>query len=107
MVTKAMQGMTSAGLTKAAAADMFNHSFGVDVLLTNLGHTPYSSRFGHLRLECLWTSVLGGLPHMQTVGASSTNDRLCLLLTSREPIPELLETARAILSDICEQDDDR
>ena len=101
-VTVAMQGMTAGGLTTAAAADTLNHAFGIDILLTNLGRTPYPSEFGELRLETLWTGVLGGLPAIQTVGAASTNGTLCLLLTSRAPIPMLLETAERILAGVCD-----
>ena len=101
-VTAAMQDMTAGGLTKAAAADTLDHAFAIDILLTNLGRTPYASAFGNLRLESLWTGVLGGLPAIQTVGAASTNSALCLLLTSREPIPMLLETAEQILAGVCD-----
>ena len=100
-VTAAMQGMTANGLTKAAAADTLRHAFAIDVLLTNLGRTPYGSEFEGLELESLWTGVLGGLPGIQTVGAATTNGALCLLLTSREPVPSLLEVARTILADVC------
>ncbi len=100
-VTAAMQGMTANGLTKAAAADTLNHAFAIDILLTNLGQTPYEPEFKEIKLESLWTGVLAGLPGIQTVGAATTNDSLCLLLTCREPIPLLLETAEAILSDVC------
>ena len=104
-VTAAMQGMTANGLTRAAAADTLNHAFAIDILLTNLGRTPYGSEFKGLKLESLWTAVLGGLPGIQTVGAASTNGSLCLLLTSRELIPLLLETAEAIISDVCARQD--
>ncbi|CAD6588326.1 MAG: hypothetical protein TREMPRED_005029 [Tremellales sp. Tagirdzhanova-0007] len=101
-VTAAMQGMTANGLTKAAAADTLNHVFATSMLLTNLGRTPYGSVFKGLKLESLWTGVLGGLPGIQTVGVATTNGSLCLLLTSREPIPLLLETTETILSNICD-----
>ena len=101
-VTTAMQGMIADGLTKAGAADMLHGAFGEDVLLSNLGRTPFDSTFGHLHLDSLWgPSVLAGLPEMQTIGVTTTNDLLCLLLTSYKPIPRLLETMEAILSDFC------
>ena len=101
-VTTAMQGMIADGLTKAGAADMLHGAFAEDVLLSNLGRTPFDSTFGHLHLESLWgPSVLAGLPEMQTIGVATTNDSLCLLLTSYKPIPRLLETMEAILSDLC------
>jgi hypothetical protein len=96
-VTNAMQSMTAAGLTKAAAAETLNQAFAIDVLLTNLGQTPYSANFGGLALESLWPAVLAG-PEVQTVGATTTSGSLCLLLTSRKPIPLLLETAVEILA---------
>jgi hypothetical protein len=101
-VTNAMQGMTAAGLTTAAAAETLNQAFSIDVLLTNLGQTPYGSTFGNLTVESLWPAVLAG-PKVQTIGAMTTNGRLCLLLTSRESIPYLLETIEVILVEICEQ----
>jgi hypothetical protein len=101
----AMQGMTAPGLTKAAAAAALDHVFAIDILLTNLGRTPYALRFGHLKLQSLWPAVLAGRPGIQTVGATYTDGALCLLLTSREPIPFLLETAAKILSDISAEED--
>lgn len=96
-VTNAMRGMTAAGLTKAAAAETLNQAFSIEVLLTNLGQTPYSPHFGGLTLESLWPAVLAG-QEVQTVGATTTSGSLCLLLTSRKPISLLLETAVEILA---------
>jgi hypothetical protein len=96
-----MQGMIGNGLTNAAAAETLHHAFAMDILLSNLGKTQFESTFGHLKLESLWgPAVLGGLRRVQTVGAATTNGFLCLLLTSYEPIPLLLQTAETILSDI-------
>ena len=101
-VTTAMQGMIADGLTKAGAAAMLQGAFAEDVLLSNLGRTPFDSTFGPLHLESLWgPAVLAGLPEMQTVGVATTNDSLCLLLTSYEPIPRLLETVETVLSEVC------
>jgi hypothetical protein len=101
-VTKAMQGMIASGLTRRAAADMLHGPFAEDILLSNLGRTRFDSAFGHLRLESLWgPAVLAGLPEIQTVGVATTNDSLCLLLTSYEPIPRLLETVENIVSEVC------
>jgi len=103
-VTNFMQGMIGNVLTKAAAAETLHHAFAMDILLSNLGKTPFESTFGHLKLESLWgPAVLGSLRRVQTVGAATTNGFLCLLLTSYEPIPLLLQTAETILSDICAQ----
>jgi hypothetical protein len=103
-VTNYMQSMIAGGLTKAAAADTLHHAFAMDLLLSNLGRTPFESTFGHLQLESLWgPAVLSGLREVQTVGAASTNGSLCLLLTSYEPVSFLLQTAGTILSNICAQ----
>lgn len=85
-VTTTMQGMIADGLTKAGAAEMLHGAFAEDVLLSNLGRTPFGSTFGHLHLGSLWgPSVLAGLPEMQTIGVTTTNESLCLLLTSYKP----------------------
>ena len=99
--TTAMQGMIADGLTTDAAVGMFDNVFAMDLLLTNLGPTPYPSHFGELTLQSLWPAVLPGTPECQTVGAASTDDALCLLLTSYEPIPQLLESAEAVLREQC------
>ncbi|WP_446743423.1 condensation domain-containing protein [Silvibacterium acidisoli] len=100
-VTNYMQCMIAGGLTKASAADTLNNAFATDLLLSNLGRTPFDSMFGHLKLESLWgPAVLSGIHAAQTVGAASTNGSLCLLLTSYEPIPFLLQTVETILSNI-------
>lgn len=99
-VTYGMQQMTSPGLTKAAAANALDTVFSIDVLLTNLGRTPFGSIFGKLKLESLWPAVLAG-SKVQTIGATTTNGRLSLLLTSRQPIKNLLMTVHEILLDVC------
>jgi hypothetical protein len=98
--TTGMQHMTANGLTKAAAADALNHAFAIDVLLTNLGQTPYASTFGQLKLESLSLTVLAGRK-VQAIGIATTNGLLCLSLTSREPVAQLLEVIQSIISDTC------
>ena len=101
-LTTAMQGMIAGGLNKAGAAEMLHGAFAMDILLSNLGRTPFDSAFGPLHLESIWgPAVMGGLPELQTIGVATTNDVLCLLHTSYEPIPHLLETAETILSSAC------
>ena len=101
-VTNAMQGMIASGLTRRGAADMLQGAFAEDILLSNLGRTRFDTHFGPLHLESLWgPAVLAGLPEIQTVGVATTNDSLCLLLTSYEPIPRLLETVETIVSAVC------
>lgn len=100
--TVAMQSLTKPGLSNRDAAAMLKGAFAMDMLLTNLGRAPYASNFGELSLEKVWgPAVLGGLDDMQTIGVVTTNDRLCLALTSRHPVPHLLETAMSILTDQC------
>jgi hypothetical protein len=71
----------------------------MDLLLSNLGRVPYNLEFGDLILETIWgPAVLGGLDDTQAVGVVTTGDRLCLTLTSRHPLPNLLETAISILA---------
>ena len=101
---QAMQGLVASGITKEAVFDLLHNVFAMDILLTNLGPTPYDSAFGELQLDSLWgPAVLGGLRPMLTIGAASTNGALCLLATSHEPIPRLLETAESILATACAQ----
>ena len=81
---------------------MLQGAFAEDILLSNLGRTRFDTHFGPLHLESLWgPAVLAGLPEIQTVGVATTNDSLCLLLTSYEPIPRLLETVETIVSAVC------
>jgi hypothetical protein len=98
--TIGMQTMTAKGLTKAAAAEALKYAFAFDVLLTNLGQTPYASTFGELRLESMWSSVLAG-EGAQTIGVTTTNGALCLALTARAPVDMLLETVQQIIVDMC------
>ena len=97
----AMRGLVASGLTRARAAEMLQKEFAEDLLLSNLGRTTYDSSFGELFLESVWgPAVLAGLPEMRTVGVVTTNEELCLLLTSYRSIPELLET---MLRGVCEE----
>jgi hypothetical protein len=98
-VTSIMQSLIKAGLSNPGAAALLKGAFAMDILLTNLGRTPYASDFGDLTLETLWgPAVLPGLDETQAVGVVTTNDRLCLTLTSRDPIPQLLDSAVDILT---------
>jgi hypothetical protein len=98
--TTAMQSLTKPGLSNHDAAEMLQGAFAMDMLVTNLGRTPFASNFGELSLDKVWgPAVLGGLDDTQTIGVVTTNDQLCLTLTSRRPVPYLLETATSILID--------
>ena len=102
--TQAMQGMVAAGLTLQSARELLHQAFSMDLLLSNLGVTPYEAQVGQLRLDWLsGPACLGALPHLQTVGAATTNGQLSLVHTSLQPIPQLLETTQLVLSDICAQ----
>jgi hypothetical protein len=102
--TEAMQSLTKQGLSNHDAAAMLKDAFAMDILLTNLARTPFASNFGELSLERMWgPAVLAGLEHTQTVGVITTNDQLSLTLTSRHPLPHLLEMAVSILADECSQ----
>jgi hypothetical protein len=102
--TEAMQSLTKQGLSNHDAAAMLKGAFAMDILLTNLARTPFASNFGELSLERMWgPAVLAGLEHTQTVGVITTNDQLSLTLTSRHPLPHLLEMAVSILADECSQ----
>ena len=99
--TAAMQSLTKQSLSNDDAAALLKGAFAMDILLTNLGRIPYPSAFGKLSVETVWgPAVLGGLK-VQAVGVATTNDRLCLTLTSRNPLPNLLETVTSILEDEC------
>jgi hypothetical protein len=102
--TAAMRSLTRQGLSNRDAAAMLKDAFAMDILLTNLGRTPFASNFGKLSLERVWgPAVLAGLEDTQTVGVITTNDQLSLTLTSRHPLPHLLEMAVSILADECSQ----
>jgi hypothetical protein len=97
--TAAMQGLTKPGISNEEVASSLQHAFAMDLLLSNLGRIPYGLEFGHLSLERVWgPAVLAG-EGVQAVGVLTTRDQLCLTLTSRHPIPHLLETASSILAD--------
>jgi hypothetical protein len=60
-------------------------------MFTNLGHHPFDSTFGPLKLESLWAPcALRGIEGEQTLGAVTVNSSLHLAHTSPAPIPDLL-----------------
>ncbi len=103
--TEGMRKLVGYGLDTAGAAEMLQHEFAEDVLLSNLGRIPFDIKFGNLRLLALWgPAALAGLPDIQTIGAITLSGKLHLLHTSYEPITALLETVREILIDVSTSD---
>ncbi|WP_336219516.1 condensation domain-containing protein [Citrobacter amalonaticus] len=69
-----------------------------DILISNLGVLPFSSRFGELTLESVWgPNVLIGTEGEQTIGVATLHDTIHLIHTSYKPLPEFLNTAEKIL----------
>jgi hypothetical protein len=101
-----MQGMEQAmrsGIDVPGAAQILAQGFPSELLLTNLGNLPLQFDCGDLKLKALWgPSVLMGFDGEQTVGVTTVNGSLCLLLTSFAPLPLLLERTERMLRFACE-----
>jgi hypothetical protein len=67
------------------------------LLVSNLGEFKLRARYGALEVESVILGVAPGAPSVQTISAGTLHGSLGLALISREPVPRLLEKARAIL----------
>jgi NRPS condensation-like uncharacterized protein len=87
------------GLDIQSAAQLALHAFNAEAMLSNLGSVRYDTTFGKLKLEALWgPSVLRGLEGDQTIGVATANGSLCLLHTTFNPQPPLLEVMEQVLT---------
>jgi hypothetical protein len=88
----------SSNLTVEQALQLKRNAFNAQVMLSNLGHLPFDSAFGPLKLESLWApSALRGIEGEQTVGAVTVNRSLHLTHTSPAAIPGLLAGMEDVL----------
>ena len=85
------------------AAQIAAGAFARDLMVSNLGQTPYASEFGELKLEAVWgPTALQGLEGEQNVGIATTNGAIRLLHASYSLIPDLLKNTELILKAACE-----
>ena len=90
------------GLDIQSAAQLELHAFKAEAMLSNLGNVRYDTTFGKLKLEALWgPSVLRGFEDDQTIGVATANGSLCLLHTTFNPQPPLLEVMEQVLTTAC------
>jgi len=72
------------------------------IMVTNLVRVKYQTDFGTLKLKSIYgLMVRSGKGMEQTIGAISTNDQLCLTITSDDPIPGILKEMQNILYKAC------
>jgi hypothetical protein len=87
------------GLDLQSASRLFLHEFQAEAMLSNLGSVRYDTTFGKLKLEALWgPSVLRGFEGDQTIGVATANGALCLLHTTFNAQPPLLEVMEQVLT---------
>lgn len=67
------------------------------VMVSNYGRVKIPSEYGPLRLLSISPMVNSGAPQTQTVSVATLNGLLCMTNVSAEPIPDLLERARALV----------
>jgi hypothetical protein len=87
------------GLDLQSASRLFLHEFQAEAMLSNLGSVRYDTTFGKLKLEAIWgPSVLRGFENDQTIGVATANGALCLLHTTFNAQPPLLEVMEQVLT---------
>ena len=84
-------------LTTIDPKGFYNH----DLLISNYGDPGVRTNFGHLTLKALYPSVITGDVETQSISALTVDGALHITYISRQPIPELVEHACAILLDAC------
>ncbi len=90
------------GMDVRAGADLGAQLFMFDIHVSNLGVLPIATRYGALTLELVYgPAVLLGFEGEQTVGISTVNNNICLLHSSYDPIPNLLDQIEELLLDAC------
>jgi hypothetical protein len=98
----ALHRMVSSGIDVSAAAAICAHAFAHDLMLTNLGNTPYATQFSALKLETVWgPAVSARFQGVPTIGVATTNGALSLLETKFTSSESLLETTEQILLSAC------
>jgi len=84
--------------------DVLKGAFNHDIMVTNLVKVKYDTDFGKLKLKSVYgPMVRSGKGKEQTIGAISSNGRLCLTNTSDNPIPGLLKEMGIILLKACDE----
>jgi Condensation domain len=100
---QALTDVVSQGLDAAGTVQFLSHAFAFEVIVSNVGKVPFSSRYGALHLNSLWgSSFLTGAVDEQIVGVATVNGCLHMLYTSYTPIPSFLESIKTLLSEACD-----
>ena len=89
-------------LTVEQAFQLKRNAFDAQIMFSNLGHLPFDSNFGPLKLETLWAPcALRGIEGEQTLGAVTINGSLHLTHTSPAPTAGLLGAIEEELRKAC------
>src|SRR5262249_3277209 len=90
------------GADVATVAEFVAEVFASEVLLTNLVDLSFDRQFVPVMLKAmLWPAVVTGFDGQQTIGVSTVNGALCLLLISHTPPEGLLEKIQSLLAQAC------
>ncbi len=101
-VLGAIHNRVRPGMDVRTGADLGAQLFMFDIHVSNLGVLPIATRYGALTLELVHgPAVLLGFEGEQTVGISTVNNNICLLHSSYDPIPNLLDQVEELLLDAC------
>lgn len=88
------------GLSPAALGDASSRGMPYDLMISNLGKVPIKAEVGDMRIKKLWgPAYLAGWHDVHCVGITTIEGSLRLLYISHNPIPGLLEDAKARLED--------
>jgi len=87
-----------------SALDFIDPVFAYQVGVSNIGEVPGTSSDSEVRLTSMWGPAwLLGCDGEQLIGAVTVNGHLHLLHTAYAPLPNLLETTRAVLISMCDE----
>lgn len=71
-----------------------------DLMVVNYGDVGMNMDFGSVRVTSLFSEMISGVTETQSVSALTHNGALHVSLVSRNPIPQLLDSALARLSNL-------
>ena len=92
------------GSDVTTVAEFVAKVFACEILLTNLGSLSFDRQFGPVTLKAIFgPAVVTGFEGQQTIGVSTVNGALCLLLISHTPPEGLLEKVQRVLVQACDE----